>query len=144
MPRRKIDFEQIRKMRDAKGEKKSKRPPFAMIPLHWLLMVFEAEAQNGLTLLAAIAYRMNNRSRVVIDDETWELAGRPRTKAKKHAMLVALKRVRHIVELDYSPRLGQPKYTAYKGIWWDTAPDLAAVAAAELKAAARPRPVDLQ
>jgi hypothetical protein len=153
MPRKKIDLEQIRKdiksgrislKKPSEPRLKLERPPFAMIPLHWIPMVVEAGAQNGWALLTAIAYRMNNRSRVAIDSETWELVGPSLDRAKRRAMLVALKRVRHIVELDYSPRLGQPKYTAYKVVWWDTAPNLVAVAVAELRAATRSRPAGSQ
>jgi hypothetical protein len=130
MPARKIDLENIRNQRKSKTKGETLKPPvrpkltpFAPIALHWLPMVQEAYAQNGLTLLAAIAYRMNGRDRVVIDAGVWELAGAEvATEGKRRAMLDALKRLRHIVVLDFAPRLGRPKYTARKGLWWDKAP----------------------
>jgi hypothetical protein len=98
------------------------RPTFGQLPHHWNPIIVRANAFRAMPLLTAITYQMGaGRFRVLITSETWALAGSPRTRAQRRAMLAALNRVPSIIRLSLSDRTGA-KYTARKGIWFNRTP----------------------
>jgi hypothetical protein len=109
------------------AKKKVRRPPqenpFSQIPLHWLPIIQRARAEKALPLLIAVAYqmRMDRKPRTPITSKTWAHAGDPRSKAQRRAMIDVLRRIPSIVRLEFSQRTGS-KYTAIKGLWWETVP----------------------
>jgi hypothetical protein len=112
-----------KKMETPVSPKRSRRPPFAQIPIHWFPIIIHANAFRAIPLLGAIAYQMKLacNSHIPITSKTWAFAGYPRSKDQRRAMLAALNRIPSIVRLKFKKRTGS-KYVAYQGLRFDNAP----------------------